>query len=51
MKNFEGTVLFLGLLIIFLVISGYLNNWEFLKDIWDLLQSLSKAISSFINKI
>jgi hypothetical protein len=51
MKDFEGTLLFSGLLILFLVLIGYLNNWEFIKDIWNLLQDLSQLLSNFFEKI
>jgi hypothetical protein len=49
MKNFEGFTLLFGLLILFLVALGYLNNWEFVRDIWDILQSLSQALSELIS--
>lgn len=51
MKDFEGFALFFGLLILFLVALGYLNNWEFVKDIWNLLQSLSQLVANFIDGI
>lgn len=51
MKNFEGLYLFFGLLILFLIALGYLNNWEFIKDIWNLLQSLSQSIFVLLDGI